>query len=87
MRADKYPCACAFAKHVDDRNPYHFPRVGMADSVIYRGRWIIRSLKTGEEAIIATKETLGAEAQSCCFDWFDQSLSGPTIAKETPDDR
>ena len=77
----QFPCACAFAKSVDDRNPFHFPRVGMADNVLYRGRWIIRSLKTGEEATIVTKDVLGAEAQSCCFEWFDQNLTGPTIKK------
>lgn len=82
-RLKQFPCACAFAKTVDDRNPFHFPRVGIADNVLYRGRWIIHSLKTGDKATINTPETLGAEAQDCCWDWFDTTVGGPTIARET----
>ena len=74
-------CACAFAKEVDDRNPWHFPRVGMADNVIYRGSWIIKHKESGRETVINRpgEGPLCAEADTCCFDWFDQTLDGPTI--------
>lgn len=72
--ADTYPCACAFAKAVGgDRNPHHFPRVGMADNVLYRGHWMVRHEPTGTVAIIARQgaPTLHAEADKCCFGYFE----------------
>jgi hypothetical protein len=98
-RWETHRCACAFAKDVDDKNPYHFPRVGMADNmsdaeyeaildpghrlifgvVIYRGHWIIRHTGTGRQSTIIRPGagTLHAEADSCCFDWFDSTLPRP----------
>ena len=78
-RLETYRCACAFAKAVDDKNPYHFPRVGMADNVLYKGHWIIRHRLSGREALIVRPGagTLHAEADQCCFGWFDQSLPPP----------
>lgn len=67
-----YPCACAFAKTVGDDDPTHYPRVGIADNVIYRGRWIVRHSVSGQEAIIGRPSAppLHAEADACCFDYF-----------------
>jgi hypothetical protein len=78
-RWERHRCACAFAKEVDDQNPYHFPRVGMADNVIYRGHWIIRHTGTGRQSTIIRPGagTLHAEADNCCFDWFDSTLPPP----------
>ncbi|SFX49367.1 hypothetical protein SAMN04244548_01231 [Paracoccus pantotrophus] len=74
-----FPCACAFAKSVGDKNPFHFPRVGMADNVLYRGNWIIEHRLTGQQAVIVRPGAgvLHAEADKCCFDFFDQSLPPP----------
>jgi hypothetical protein len=49
-----------------------FPRVGIADNVLYRGGWIVRHEATGQEAVIRDhkKPPLHAEASECCFDWF-----------------
>lgn len=72
-RMKNYPCACAFAKVVDDKNPYHFPRVGMSTDVLYRCRPIVEHYLTGTRATILRSK----EAAECCFDWFDQSLPQP----------
>lgn len=68
-----YPCACSFAKTVDDKDPTAFPRIGMADNVLYRGYWIIKHSMTDAEAIICDPKRgpLHAEARDCCWDWFD----------------
>lgn len=70
-----YPCACAFAKAVDDKNPSHFPRVGIMDNVLYRGHFIIRHSESGQEAVIVRhgEPPLHAEADACCFGYFIQS--------------
>ena len=83
-RWETYRCACAFGKAVDDKNPWHFPRVGMADNVLYRGSWIIKHTVTGQEAVIRRPgaSALHAEADACCFDWFDQSLPKPATHTE-----
>ncbi|MAB00138.1 MAG: hypothetical protein CMN87_12270 [Stappia sp.] len=75
-----HPCACAFAKTVDDRNPRNFPRVGMVDNVLYRGSWIIRHSLTGQEAVIRRPGggPLHAEADDCCFDWFANDQDTPS---------
>lgn len=71
-KAEVHPCACSFAKTVGDRNPHHFPRVGMADNVLYRGHFLIRHTDTGKEAVIARpgEPALHAEAAPCCFGYF-----------------
>lgn len=78
-RWQTFRCACAFAKSVDDKNPYHFPRVGMADNVLYRGHWIIRHILTGADAVIwrSGDGTLHVEADTCCHGWFDETLPKP----------
>jgi hypothetical protein len=75
-RWEQHRCACAFGKAVDDKNPHNFPRIGMADNVIYRGHWIIQHIGTGRSSIIIRPGagTLHAEADKCCFDWFDSNL-------------
>lgn len=72
---EKFPCACSFGKAVKDRDPHNFPRVGMADTVMYRGGWIVRHVLTGREAIIRrpNEAPLHAEADKCCFAWFDHA--------------
>jgi hypothetical protein len=86
QRWETYRCACAFAKVVDDKNPYHFPRCGMADNVLLKGNWMIRHLGTGRVATIARPGagTLHAEADACCFDWFDRLLPPPAQDFDTP---
>ncbi|TCT34616.1 hypothetical protein EDC90_103310 [Martelella mediterranea] len=71
---ETFPCACAFAKAVDDSNPEHFPRVGIADNVLYRGHWIIRHSQSGREAIIArsNEPPLHAEVAACCLNYFQR---------------
>ncbi len=73
-RWEKHPCACSFGKTVDDRNPYHFPRVGMVDNVLYRGSWMIKHTGTERVAIISRPHDgpLCAEADVCCHDWFTE---------------
>lgn len=68
-----HPCACSFAKEVGDKDPRHFPRVGMADNALYRGGWIVRHSGSGKEAIIRdlNRPTLHAEADKCCFGYFE----------------
>lgn len=78
-RLINYPCACAFAKTVNDKNPFHFPRVGLSTDVLYRCRPIIKHSLTGVRAQILRSK----EADDCCFDWFDQSLTGPDM-EDTP---
>ena len=70
-----FRCACEFAKSVDDPNPYHYPRVGIADNVLYQGHWIIRHSVTGEEATIwrPGEPALHAECAPCCMSYFDKS--------------
>jgi hypothetical protein len=70
-----YPCACEFAKTVDDRDPRNFPRVGMIENVLLRGSWSIRHKITGREAVIRRPGAppLHAEADDCCFDYFVNS--------------
>ena len=72
-RWNTYPCACSFAKTVNDTDPTHYPRVGMADNVLYRGCWIIKHSVTGVEAYIRDpkKPALHAEAAECCFRYFE----------------
>lgn len=68
-----YPCACSFAKNVGETDPCQFPRVGMADNVLYRGHWIIEHKPTGKQALIVRQgePPLHAEAAACCFDYFN----------------
>ena len=77
MNLERHTCACSFGKAVQDRNPCHFPRVGMADNVLYRGYWIIRHIQSGREAVIIRpgEAPLHAEADTCCFSFFDQHLA------------
>lgn len=76
-RIDTYPCACAFAKTVGDKDPCHFPRVGMADNVLYRGCWIVKHTLTDTEAYIRDpkRPPLHAEADVCCFGYFVQPVA------------
>jgi len=85
--SDRWPrfrCACEFAKTLDERDPCNFPRVGLADNVLLRGRFIIRHTPTGKEAVITghppyTFAEIPAEAAECCFDWFNEvDQSSPT---------
>lgn len=73
-RWQSYRCACAFAKELGDKDPCNFPRVGMADNVLYRGHWIVRHKPTGTEAVIGVgRGALAPEADACCFGWFDET--------------
>ncbi|GGE30398.1 hypothetical protein GCM10011360_18010 [Primorskyibacter flagellatus] len=82
-RMESFPCACAFAKSVNDRSPFNFPRIGMADTVLYRGYWINRHTTTGRTAVIMRigEGPLHPEARQCCFEWFDQKAR-PTNSPE-----
>lgn len=74
---DVHRCACAFAKSVNETDPCQFPRVGMADSVLYRGHWIIEHKPTGQQAVIRRNgaRPLHAEADKCCFEYFTEGDS------------
>lgn len=79
-RWPSYRCACEFAKTLDEKDPCAFPRVGMAENVLLRGRFILRHKPSGKEAIIvghgpATGD-IPAEAAPCCFDWFARERKG-----------
>ena len=69
-----YRCICAFAEDLGETSPYQFPRVGMADNVLYRGRWIVQHAPSGQQAVIGgNRGTLAPEAAECCPDWFTRS--------------
>jgi hypothetical protein len=84
-RWEKHRCACAFAKDVGDKNPYHFPRYGMAENVLLQGHWIIRHTGTGRLSTIIRPGAgvLHAEADKCCFEWFDSTLPKPVQKGES----
>lgn len=75
-RWPQYNCACEFAKAVGgDTNPCNFQRVGLADNVLLRGRFINRHTPTGVEAILGgSRGGMGIppEAAECCFTYFEQ---------------
>ena len=73
-RYDIHPCACSFAKTVEDTDGTHFPRVGIVDNVLLRGNcWLIEHRPTGKQALIRRpgEGPLHAEAAPCCFKYFD----------------
>lgn len=72
MRRTVHKCACSFAKMVEDRDPFNFPRIGIEDNILYRGNWIIKHRLSDNIAVIRDHKrgTLHAEADVCCFDWF-----------------
>ena len=71
MRQESHRCACSFAKAVGDRDPTHFPRVGMAENVLLRGHWIIKHSESGRTSVIRREgPALHAEADTCCFGYF-----------------
>lgn len=84
MQRNSFKCACEFAKHVGDNNPYHFPRVGMSDGVLYRGHWIVEHFVTGERAVICDPKrgALHSEADKCCFGYFDANAKPPEPPKD-----
>jgi hypothetical protein len=78
MRGGVYRCACEFGKVMGDNNPWHYPRVGMADNVLYRGNWIVEHKPSGTTAIVGvTRGTLAPEADECCHKWFDKDAPKP----------
>lgn len=69
---ESYRCACAFGKVMKDRDPTQYPRVGISDNVLYRGNWIVEHKPSGTRSVIGMgRGVLVAEADTCCFDWFD----------------
>ena len=61
---EKWPCACAFAKSCNESSPYAFPRVGLYDTVIMRGGFIIKHKGSGREAY-------EPKVKDCCHRWFE----------------
>ena len=73
QRIQKYPCACSFAKSVNEKDPTAFPRIGVSENVLRHGYYVIEHKPTGKQAVISRP---GAgpwhpEADECCFDWFE----------------
>lgn len=62
-RPEEWPCVCAFAKSVGERDPYKFPRVGLQHNVLRRGRLIIKHETTDVFAIQPL-------TKPCCPEWF-----------------
>jgi hypothetical protein len=73
-RQKAYRCACEFGRAMGDNNPWHYPRVGIADNVLYRGNWIVEHSPSGTTAVVGvTRGTLAEEADDCCLAWFDRA--------------
>ena len=65
-KTEVWPCVCAFAKSVGERNPYSFPRVGLSTNVLYRCTSIIEHVGTGIRA-------LQPPTKACCPPWFTET--------------
>ena len=63
QRPEQWPCVCAFAKSVDEKDPYKFPRAGLQTNVLYRCRLLIRHEGSGVLAV-------QPQTKPCCPDWF-----------------
>ena len=62
-KPELWECVCAFAKSVDETDPYKFPRVGLVTNVLYRSKLLIQHEGSGVVAV--QPETL-----DCCPSYF-----------------
>lgn len=65
---ERWSCVCKFARSLNERDPYAFPRVGLETNVIYRCQLIIQHEKTGVYA-------LQPETKACCPEWFKEEAN------------